>query len=229
MLNRFNSVRLSDSATLRTADHQVSLSLRFPRQEHWSGLPFPSPQDPPDPGIEPMSCTLAGGFFYHWATWGALCYRRDSYPSNGFPLWQGQWLLLNQHSTKSLLSEALRASCPTPYLEDSCGSLSTQAAELCSTIFTSYSQVSPQWRQNESDGGRELPAVTVSTLIEEVNHHMISHICGIRSRFTDTEQTCGCQRRSEEEGVDRRLGISRRQPPHLEWINCKVLTGNCIQ
>ena len=167
--------------------------------------------------------------FYHWATCGDLCYGRDSYPSNGFPLWQGQWLLLNQHSTKSLLSEALRALRPTPYLEDSCGSLSTQAAELCSTIFTSYSQVSPQWSQNESDGGRELPAVTVSTLMEEVNHHMISHICGIRSRLMDTEQTCGCQGRSGEEGVDRRLGISRRQPPHLEWINCKVLTGNCIQ
>ena len=29
--------------------------LGFPRQEYWSGLPFPSPGDPPDPGIEPMS------------------------------------------------------------------------------------------------------------------------------------------------------------------------------
>ena len=28
-------------------------SARFPRQESWSGLPFPSPGDPPDPGIEP--------------------------------------------------------------------------------------------------------------------------------------------------------------------------------
>ena len=32
------------------------------QQEHWSGLPFPAPRDPPDPGIEPMSPTLAGGF-----------------------------------------------------------------------------------------------------------------------------------------------------------------------
>ena len=36
-----------------------SLSLGFPRQEYWSALPFPSP----DPGVEPKSPTLAGGFF----------------------------------------------------------------------------------------------------------------------------------------------------------------------
>ena len=31
---------------------QASLSMGFPRQEHWSGLPFPSPGDIPDPGIK---------------------------------------------------------------------------------------------------------------------------------------------------------------------------------
>ena len=42
---------------------QAPLSMRFPRQEYWSGLPFPSPRNLPDPGIEPMSLALAGGFF----------------------------------------------------------------------------------------------------------------------------------------------------------------------
>ena len=37
--------------------------MGFPRQEHWSGLLFPSPGDLPDPGIEPASPALAGGFF----------------------------------------------------------------------------------------------------------------------------------------------------------------------
>ena len=32
---------------------QAPLSMGFPRQEHWSGLSFPSPGDLPDPGIEP--------------------------------------------------------------------------------------------------------------------------------------------------------------------------------
>ena len=38
-----------------TVAHQAPLSMGFSRQEYWSGLPFPSPDDLPDPGIEPMS------------------------------------------------------------------------------------------------------------------------------------------------------------------------------
>ena len=37
--------------------------MGFPRQEYWSRLPFPSPGDLPDPGIEPVSPALAGRFF----------------------------------------------------------------------------------------------------------------------------------------------------------------------
>ena len=47
----------------RTVPHQVPLSMGFPRQEYWSGLPFPSPGDPPNSGIEPASPALAGRFF----------------------------------------------------------------------------------------------------------------------------------------------------------------------
>ena len=49
--------------TLWTVAHQASLSVGFPRQEHWTGLPFPSLGDLPDSGIEPMSPPLAGRFF----------------------------------------------------------------------------------------------------------------------------------------------------------------------
>ena len=41
-----------------TVARQVPLSVRFPRQEYWSGLPFPSPGDLPDPGIKPGSPAL---------------------------------------------------------------------------------------------------------------------------------------------------------------------------
>ena len=41
-----------------TAAHQVPLSMGFSRQEYWSGLPFPSPGDLPDPGLEPGFPTL---------------------------------------------------------------------------------------------------------------------------------------------------------------------------
>ena len=41
-----------------TTGHQVPPSMRFPRQEYWSGLPFPLLGDLPDPGIKPMSPAL---------------------------------------------------------------------------------------------------------------------------------------------------------------------------
>ena len=77
LLSRFSRVRLF--ATLCTVSHQASLSMGFSRQEYWIGLPFPSPGDLPDPGMEPQSPALAGGFcsteppgepiFY-----GSICY-----------------------------------------------------------------------------------------------------------------------------------------------------------
>ena len=46
--------------TLWTVGHQAPLSMGFPRQEYWSGFPFPSPGDLPDPGIEHRSPALPG-------------------------------------------------------------------------------------------------------------------------------------------------------------------------
>ena len=45
-------------ATPWTVAHQAPLPMGFSRQESWSGLPFPSPGEFPDPGIEPMSPTF---------------------------------------------------------------------------------------------------------------------------------------------------------------------------
>ena len=43
--------------TPRTVARQAPLSIGFPRQEYWNGLPFPPPGDLPDPRIEPLSPT----------------------------------------------------------------------------------------------------------------------------------------------------------------------------
>ena len=48
-------------ATPWNVARQVPLSMRFPKQEYYSGLPFPSPGDLPDPGIKAIA--LVGGFF----------------------------------------------------------------------------------------------------------------------------------------------------------------------
>ena len=45
-------------ATPRTIAYQALPSMEFSRQEYWNGLPFPSPEDLPDPGIEPRSPAL---------------------------------------------------------------------------------------------------------------------------------------------------------------------------
>ena len=59
VLSCFSHVRLF--AILWTTAHQAPLSKGFSRQEYWSGLPFPSSGDLPDPGIKPTSLCLL-----HW-------------------------------------------------------------------------------------------------------------------------------------------------------------------
>ena len=53
----------SDSDTPWTVASKAPLSMRFPRQEYWSGLPFLSTGDLSDPGKKPASTALAGRFF----------------------------------------------------------------------------------------------------------------------------------------------------------------------
>ena len=59
--SHFNRVWLS--ATPWTIAHQAPLCMEFSRQEYWSGLPFPTSGDLPDPAIKPTSPALASRFF----------------------------------------------------------------------------------------------------------------------------------------------------------------------
>ena len=66
-------------ATPWTVAHQAPLSMGFSRQEYWSGLPFPSPGDLPDLGIEHeyhVSFLHCRQILYHWASyiWFQNCY-----------------------------------------------------------------------------------------------------------------------------------------------------------
>ena len=71
MLSHFSHVQLFSDPMDCTL--LAPLSIGFPRQQkYWSGVPFPSPGDLPDPGMEPASPTspaLAGVFFTTNATW----------------------------------------------------------------------------------------------------------------------------------------------------------------
>ena len=61
---RLNKVKMKLLSHVRlfvtpwTVAYQASPSMEFSRQEDWSGLPFPSPADLPDPGIKPRSPAL---------------------------------------------------------------------------------------------------------------------------------------------------------------------------
>ena len=69
VLSHFSCVWLF--ATLQTAAHQGPLSMEFSRQEYWSGLPFPSPGDLPNPEIESASLVSCIGrhVLYTSTTW----------------------------------------------------------------------------------------------------------------------------------------------------------------
>ena len=56
MLSHFSCVQLF--ATPWTVAHQAPLSKKLPWQDYWSGLPFPSPGDLPNPGIDLVSPAL---------------------------------------------------------------------------------------------------------------------------------------------------------------------------
>ena len=83
LLSRFSRVRLC--ATPETAAHQAPWSLGFSRQEHWSGLPFPSPMHESEvvqscPTLcDPMNCSLPGSSIHGISQaraleWGAIAF-----------------------------------------------------------------------------------------------------------------------------------------------------------
>ena len=62
-----------------TVAHQAPLSMEFSRQDYWSRLPFPTPGDLSDPGIEPESLVSpASRFFTADATWETLTYESQT-------------------------------------------------------------------------------------------------------------------------------------------------------
>ena len=63
---------VSDSETPWTVTRQAPLSVGFSRQEHWSGLSFPSSGDLPRPGIKSVFPALSGGFFTTEPPWERL-------------------------------------------------------------------------------------------------------------------------------------------------------------
>ena len=67
-VNQWRCCHVRLFATPWSVAHQAPLSMEFSRQEYWGGLSFPSPEDLPNPGIEPRSPALQADAFTIWAT-----------------------------------------------------------------------------------------------------------------------------------------------------------------
>ena len=73
-----------------TVAHQATLSMGFSRQGYWSGLPFPSPGDLPDPGIEPGSPSLQADALTSQPPGKPFKQQRD--PSFSQCIWDRSWV-----------------------------------------------------------------------------------------------------------------------------------------
>ena len=96
---------------------QAPLFMEFSRQEYQSGLPFPPPGDLPNPGMEPVSPALAGGFFTaessgkpntnHAATQTKIPGGAVNSPLHPHTVNQGYWLLFIPHLPYLIFSSLL--------------------------------------------------------------------------------------------------------------------------
>ena len=113
---------------------QPPLSMGFPKQEYWSGVPIPSPGDPPDPGIEPRSPALQGdslpseppgkpylskpkfnlglGNYHQWT----------DHERNQFSPWLRVWDIVSSSSLKWVVATGIkyRLSCSSNGKESAC-------------------------------------------------------------------------------------------------------------
>ena len=64
-----------------TVAYQAPPSMGFSRQEYWSGLPFPSPGDLPDPGIKPGSPALQADALTSEPSYFSLLFKKKALPS----------------------------------------------------------------------------------------------------------------------------------------------------
>ena len=110
--------------------------MGFSRQEYWSGLPFPSPGDLPNLGIDPaslMSPALAGSFFTVSATWEALPYESDKRGPHRHSQ-VGSFYLSDFSSCASPLLTPLQSPWPFPHLPNSPGPLPLPSPHTCCSL-----------------------------------------------------------------------------------------------
>ena len=94
-----------------TVARQASLAMGLPRQEYWSGLPFPPPEDLTDPGIEPVSPALEVDSYHHESSWITIIQFKWSYENTVLFVLLHVFRLFFHLSFKYLVSISLTPPC----------------------------------------------------------------------------------------------------------------------
>ena len=137
-----------------TVAFQAPLSMGFPRQEYWSGLPFPSPGYLSDPGVKPvslMSPALAGRFFTTHTRWRSHnSWRWDCSTNRGGCSPLSWWILSggssnagsgsSGYNTSSLWGHDLLGRLHRPHgqgllIQQESGELEHQLEHLCQQLY----------------------------------------------------------------------------------------------
>ena len=126
------------------------LSIRFPRQKYWSGLPFPSPGDLTDSGIKPVSPALQAD--YHWAT-------REIFPCSLFCKFD-VWIFISLISESELVPKARTiVGCVYIYIYMESESDSHSVMSNSATIWTAAHQaLSMEFSRQEYWSGLPFPS-----------------------------------------------------------------------
>ena len=97
---------------------QGPLSMEFSRQEYWSGLPFPPPENLPDAGIEPGSHTLWADYLLyerpekpHWVLWHQAIYNKETASSHSSVLCPATIISCSVSYSVNMLIQSLLAPC----------------------------------------------------------------------------------------------------------------------
>ena len=132
-----------------TVAHQAPLSLEFSRQEHKSGLPFPTPKDLLDPGIKPKSLASpawAGGFFTPMPPEKPKNTQDSGKSTIETAVYEILQEITQREPTRS--THWLQASKPSEFWATCFGGLATQFVVLCHKSLGALA--GPHWRENLS-------------------------------------------------------------------------------
>ena len=150
---------------------QAPLSMEFPRQECWSGLPFPSPGDLPNPGMEPtflVAPVLVSGFLTTCATWEAPNFVKYIEVNLTYPVHSPSVSVSPEQAFPPSLPGHLPCQCPCP---SNFWHTQTHPASLSESVHLNFGYSSPTSKQ--SPHSLLLPSFKMENSRRDLDFHVV--------------------------------------------------------